>query len=80
MSTTLKGYINNVVSFYDQLFQQFAGPAHSRNSQEPEVLQQEKTNVKKPALDEQQSEEETRTAAKDISKSVQPLDTKSETI
>jgi len=69
-----------VINFYDQLFQQFAGPAHSYNSQESELLQQDKTNVKAFALEEQQSQAESRTAAKDSSKRVQPLDSKSEII
>jgi hypothetical protein len=80
VSTTLKSYFTSVVNFYDELFQQFAGPAHSRNAQQPEPLQQEETSVKASALDEQQTYTDSRIAAKDISKSVPPLDSKSEII
>ena len=80
VSATLKTYFTNVISFYDQLFQRFTGPAHSRNTQDSELLQPEKPSAKESALNEQQSQAETRTAAKDISKSVQPLDSKSEII
>jgi outer membrane protein OmpA-like peptidoglycan-associated protein len=68
------------VSFYDQLFKQFTGPAHSRHVQESELLQQEKTSTNESALDDQQTHADSRIAAKDISKSVQPLDNKSEVI
>jgi general secretion pathway protein A len=80
ISATLKGYFTNVITFYDKLFQQFAGPAHSRNAQEAELLQQEKSSTKESALDEKQSQLDSRIAANDISKSVQPLDSKSEII
>ena len=42
MSTTLKGYLTNVINFYDQLFQHLAGPAHSHKSQESNA---EKTSM-----------------------------------
>jgi general secretion pathway protein A len=80
VSATLKGYFTNVINFYDQLFQQFAGPAHSRDTEESELLQQEKTSAKESALDEQQTQADSQIAAKDISKSVQPLDSKSKII
>jgi len=80
MSITLKGYVTNAINFYDQLFQQFAGPAHSHNSQESELLQQEKTAVKSSSLNEQQTHTDSRIAAKKSSKSVQPLDSKLEII
>jgi general secretion pathway protein A len=34
VSTALKGYLTNVINFYDEVFQQLAGPAHSYNAQE----------------------------------------------
>ena len=80
MSITLKGYVTNVINFYDQLFQQFTGPAHSHNSQEALVLQPEKISSDSPSLNEQQINAKSQTAAKDISKSVQPLDSKSESV
>jgi general secretion pathway protein A len=33
LSTTLKGYLTNVINFYDELFQRLAGPARSYNPQ-----------------------------------------------
>jgi general secretion pathway protein A len=53
VSTTLKGYLTNVINFYDQLFQQLAGPAHSHKSQEPEVRKPEKTMINRPLLQKQ---------------------------
>jgi general secretion pathway protein A len=37
VSTTLKGYLTNVITFYDQLFQRFAAPAHSYDRDDPYV-------------------------------------------
>jgi general secretion pathway protein A len=53
VSTTLKGYLTNVINFYDQLFQQLAGPAHSHKSQESEVRKPEKTEINRPLLQKQ---------------------------
>jgi len=53
VSTTLKGYLTNVINFYDQLFQQLAGPAHSHNSQESEVSKPEKIRINRPLLQEE---------------------------
>ena len=61
-SNTLKSYFTSVVHFYGELFQQFAGPAHSHNSQESEVLQPEKQAADSSALTEEQSEVEVRKA------------------
>ena len=55
VSATLKTYFTNVISFYDQLFQQFAGPAHSHKSEEPHV---EKTMRTSTAPQNQQEETE----------------------
>jgi general secretion pathway protein A len=52
-STTLKDYLTNVINFYDQLFQQLAGPAHSHKSQESEVRKPEKTEINRPLLQKQ---------------------------
>jgi general secretion pathway protein A len=48
VSTTLKGYLTNVINFYDQLIQQIAGPAHSYNVQEEEARKAEKIRTNKP--------------------------------
>jgi len=53
VSTTLKGYLTNVINFYDQLLQQIAGPAHSHKSQESEVRKPEKTRIHRPLLQKQ---------------------------
>jgi len=53
VSTTLKGYLTNVINFYDQLLQQIAGPAHSHKSQESEVRKPEKTMINRPLLQKQ---------------------------
>jgi general secretion pathway protein A len=53
VSTTLKGYLTNVINFYDQLFQQLATPAQSHKSQESEVRKPEKTRINKPLLQKQ---------------------------
>jgi hypothetical protein len=47
-SITLKGYLTNVINFYDQLFQQIATPAHSYNAQEVEARKAEKIRTSKP--------------------------------
>jgi general secretion pathway protein A len=44
VSTTLKGYFTNVINFYDQLFQQLTGPAHSYNAQEVGVQEYERAS------------------------------------
>jgi general secretion pathway protein A len=80
VSTSIKGYLTNVVNFYDQLFQQFSGPAHSRNARQSQLPRREKVSGKEPALNAQQSQAESRIAAKDIQKSVQPLDSKAEAV
>jgi general secretion pathway protein A len=48
VSTTLEGYFTNVINFYDQLFQQIAGPAHSYNAQEIEARKAEKIRTNEP--------------------------------
>ena len=53
VSTTLKGYLTNVINFYDQLFQHLAGPAHSHKSQESEVRKPEETRINRPLLQKQ---------------------------
>jgi general secretion pathway protein A len=55
VSTTLRNYVANIVNFYDQLFQQVAGPAHSHKSEEPHV---EKTMRTSTAPQNQQEETE----------------------
>jgi general secretion pathway protein A len=80
VSATLKGYFANVINFYDQLFQQFTGPAHSRNAQESEVLQPEKNVADSSALNEKQFNVESRAATKDISEGLQPLESRSERV
>jgi general secretion pathway protein A len=69
VSTTIKSYFTSVANFYDRLFQQFAGPALSRTAQEPELLQSENPAADSSAFNEQHSNVEHRTAAKDISDS-----------
>ncbi len=44
VSTTLKGYLTNVINFYDELFQQLAGLAHSYNAQEVGVKEYERAS------------------------------------
>ena len=44
VSTTLKGYITNVINFYDAVFQQLAAPAHSYNAQEAGVKEYERAS------------------------------------
>ena len=80
VSTTLKSYFTSAVNFYDELFQQLTGPAQSPNAQDSEVLQPERQTAESNALNEQQSQTELRTAAKDTSNTVQPLDKGSESI
>jgi general secretion pathway protein A len=53
VSTTLKGYLTNVINFYGQFFQQLAGPAHSHKSQESEAGKPEKTRITRPLLQKQ---------------------------
>jgi general secretion pathway protein A len=55
VSTTLKGYLTNAVTFYDQLFQRFAAPAHSYDSDDTHV---EKTVTTSTELQNQQRETE----------------------
>jgi len=45
VSATLKGYVTNVVNFYDQLFEDFAAPAHSRTTTRSDAEIPEKTSV-----------------------------------
>ena len=80
VSTALKSYFTSVVNFYDQLFQEFTAPADSRNTQQPEELQPEKSITGSPALNKQQSEASLRTASKGDSNTVQPSDSSSESI
>jgi len=80
VSTTLKTYFTSVVNFYDQLFQQVAGPAHSRNTEGSEVIQREKQAAESTALNEQQSDVESLAATRHISEGLQPLESKSERI
>jgi outer membrane protein OmpA-like peptidoglycan-associated protein len=42
-----------VINFYDQFFQQFAGPAHSHKSQESGAGKPEKTRITRPLLQKQ---------------------------
>jgi len=44
VSSALKGYLTNVINFYDQLFQQIAGPAHSHNVEEVGVKEYERAS------------------------------------
>ena len=72
VSATVKSYFINVVNFYDQSFQQFAGPAHSRNTEEPLVPQPTKVPEDSSFLNRQQSEAQSKIATLDISNGVQP--------
>jgi general secretion pathway protein A len=45
VSATLKTYFTNAISFYDQLFQRFASPAHSYDSDDPNVGKTMKTST-----------------------------------
>jgi general secretion pathway protein A len=72
VSTTLKGYLTNVINFYDQLFQQFAGPAHSHNDRKIEVLQPDNPNTDSSSLSEKQHDAGSKMAALDVSKSILP--------
>jgi general secretion pathway protein A len=80
VSTTVKSYFTSVVNFYDELFEQFAGSAYSRNAQEPELLQPEEPATDSYARNEQQSDEELRTASKDNFNKMRPPDSGSEGI
>jgi len=80
VSATLKPYLRNVTSFYDQLFQQFTGPAHSRNTESFVAPKPKKTAEDSSALNEQQTHAESRAATKDISEGLQPLESSSESI
>jgi general secretion pathway protein A len=71
VSTTLKSYVTSVVNFYDQVFQQFTGPALSRTAQDPELLQSENSTEESSSLNEQQSNVESRVATKDIPDSLE---------
>jgi general secretion pathway protein A len=44
VSTTLKGYLTNVINFYDGVFQQLDTPAHSYNAQEAGVKEHERAS------------------------------------
>jgi general secretion pathway protein A len=80
VSTTLKSYFTSVVNFYDQLFEQFAEPVHSRSKQEPTSLDLEKSATKSSALKEQQSNAETLPATTGMSEVLQPLEGRSENV
>jgi len=80
ISTTLKSYFTNVVNFYGHLFQPFTGPAHSRNSEQSEGLQPGNPAADSYSLNKQQSQIESRTAFKDTSNTLQPLDKRSESV
>jgi general secretion pathway protein A len=80
VSTTLKTYFVSVVNFYDQLFEQFAGPAHSRNAEGYELIQAEKQAAESSALNEEQSNVESREATRDISEELQPLESRLESV
>jgi len=80
VSTTMKAYVTSVVNFYDQLFERFAVPAHSRNSEGSEVIQSEHITVESSALNPQQSNVESRAATNDMSEGLQPLESKAESI
>jgi general secretion pathway protein A len=80
VSTSLKSYVTNVGNFYEQLFERFALPAHSRNSVESEVLQPEKIISDSSSLNEQQSDVESQAATKEIAEGLQPLESGSENV
>ena len=80
VSTTLKSYVTNIVNFYDQLFQQFTGPAHSRDTQEVAVPQSKKTVSDSSSLDDEHPNVESRAATKDMSEVLQPLESRSESV
>jgi outer membrane protein OmpA-like peptidoglycan-associated protein len=72
--------MTSVVNFYDQLFEGFSLPAHSRNAVESEELQSEKTIGESTARKEQQSEVELPTASKDTPNTTEPLESRSDSI
>jgi general secretion pathway protein A len=76
VSTTIKSYMTSVVNFYDQLFERFSLPAYSRNTQEPEESQPEKTIADSSAFNEQQSNVGSQAATKAISEGLHPLDSR----
>jgi len=72
VSTTLKSYLTSVVNLYDELFQQVAGPVHSRNTEESEALQPQNTIADSSSLNEQQSDAESQA---EESEALQPQNT-----
>ena len=80
VSTTLKSYLTSVVNFYDRLFEQFAGPAHSRDTEQSEALQNKNTDKNSSSLKEQQSNVESQATTKEISEGVQPSENRSESV
>ena len=77
VSTTLKGYFTNVINFYGQFFQQFAGPAHSHKSQEPEAGKPEKTRTDRDLLQKQSNHSSPEPISEELPDVVQPADNES---
>ena len=67
-----------MVNFYDNLCEQFSLPAQGRNPQESELVKQESNTGDYAAPGEQKSHTESPTVIKQVTKSVQPADSKSE--
>jgi general secretion pathway protein A len=56
VSIPLKGYLTDVINFYDQVFQQSAGPAHSYNAQKARTQENERrSQTNTPSLNQSNS-------------------------